>query len=61
MENEQYDVISASNIDELIDYVNRCLADGWKLNGGVSATVRINPNYEVAYGYYQAMSKIVNK
>ena len=60
MEKQKYEVVCGKNIVDLMNIVNERLVDGWELAGGVSATVRIRPNHEVVYDYYQAMLKRIN-
>ena len=49
----KYVLVSSLYEDEFIDDVNKHLADGWKLQGGVSV-VRASEDY---YRYSQAMTK----
>lgn len=36
----EYAVIGSSEINKLVDYVNKALSEGWKLQGGVSTSDR---------------------
>lgn len=50
----EYDVICTSNLEELCDWVNRKLKQGWQLQGGIATMVH-PPYYTV---FYQAIVKV---
>ena len=54
---KEYKVVYKGDVDELTEDVNSLIQAGWELNGGISATVRMQPNSEPLYVYYQAMSR----
>lgn len=49
----EYTVISTINKEQLIEWVNRKIIDGWQLQGGISVTGTFHSTTE----YFQAMYK----
>lgn len=56
---QQYYIIGAETIDELVQEVNDAIADGYAPCGGIAPCVYVDPDvvaeYRVVINYYQAM------
>lgn len=60
---KEYLILQANTIDEMIDEVERHLADRWELQGGISVVAypdEVNGNYTTRTLYHQAMIRAIN-
>lgn len=53
----QYTVVTAPEMQQLIDNVNELMKDGYVCTGGISSTATYRKGFFILYAFYQAMIK----